>query len=168
MAGCLQPASSGWNEVPVIELAGMSEAEKQAYIIADNKLAVNAGWDRDLLALELGELDALGFDLSLTGFGGDELAGLLNLGNPGLTDPDDVPEPPTVPVTRPGNVWLLGRHRLVCGDATNPDNVATGPCRRLPSPHGHRSSLRGRATIPPGGSAPVLPMVAPRSQAATC
>jgi DNA modification methylase len=114
----------GMSEVPVIELAGMSDTEKQAYIIADNKLALNAGWDRDLLALELGELDAVGFDLSLTGFGGDELAGLLNTGNPGLTDPDDVPEVPADPVTRPGNVWTMGRHRLVCGDATDPDDVA--------------------------------------------
>jgi len=114
----------GMSEVPVIELAGMSETEKQAYIIADNKLALNAGWDRDLLALELGELDAVGFDLSLTGFGGDELAGLLNLGNPGLTDPDDVPEPPAEPVTHPGDVWVMGKHRLVCGDATNADDVA--------------------------------------------
>ena len=79
----------GMGDVPVIELAGMSEAEKRAYIMADNKLALNAGWDKDLLALELGELDAVGFDLSLTGFGGDELAGLLTTGNPGLTDPDD-------------------------------------------------------------------------------
>lgn len=114
----------GMSEVPVIELSGMSDTEKQAYIIADNKLALNAGWDKDLLALELADLDAVGFDLSLTGFGGDELAGLLNLGNDGLTDPDDVPEPPVVPVARRGDVWVLGRHRLVCGDATNPDDVA--------------------------------------------
>ena len=71
----------GMATVPVIELAGMSEAEKRAYIIADNKLALNAGWDKDLLGLELADLDALGFDLSLTGFSGDELAGLLNVGN---------------------------------------------------------------------------------------
>ncbi|SDB20209.1 site-specific DNA-methyltransferase [Bauldia litoralis] len=114
----------GMTEVPVIELAGMSDTEKQAYVIADNKLALNAGWDKDLLALELADLDAVGFDLSLTGFGGDELAGLLNLGKEGLTDPDAIPEPPVVPVARPGDVWVLGRHRLVCGDATNPDDVA--------------------------------------------
>jgi DNA modification methylase len=110
-------------EVPVIELAGLSETEKRAYIIADNKLALNAGWDRDLLSLELGELDSLGFDLALTGFGGDELAGLLNLGHAGLTDPDDIPETPAEPVSRLGDLWLLGRHRLICGDSTDPANV---------------------------------------------
>jgi DNA modification methylase len=113
----------GMQEVPVIELAGLSETEKRAYIIADNKLALNAGWDRDLLSLELGELDSLGFDLALTGFGGDELAGLLNLGHAGLTDPDDIPETPTGPVSRLGDLWLLGRHRLICGDSTDPANV---------------------------------------------
>ena len=113
----------GMAKVPVIELAGLSEAEKRAYVIADNKLALNAGWDKDLLALELGDLDALGFDLSLTGFGDDELAGLLNLGNPGLTDPDDVPEVPEEPVSRAGDVWLLGKHRLVCGDSTRMADV---------------------------------------------
>jgi DNA modification methylase len=110
-------------EVPVIELAGMSAAQKRAYIIADNRLAENAGWDREMLSLEFGDLDALGFDLSLTGFGGDELAGLLNLGNGGLTDPDEVPEVPTEPVSRIGDVWLLGRHRLVCGDSTSQADV---------------------------------------------
>jgi ParB-like chromosome segregation protein Spo0J len=113
----------GMQEVPVIELAGLSETEKRAYIIADNKLALNAGWDRDLLSLELGELDSLGFDLALTGFSGDELAGLLNLGHAGLTDPDDIPETPTEPVSRLGDLWLLGRHRLICGDSTDPANV---------------------------------------------
>ena len=123
----------GMTSVPVIELAGMSEAQKRAYVIADNKLALNAGWDTDLLGLELTELDALGFDLALTGFGGDELAGLMNTGNPGLTDPDDVPEVPEEPVSRIGDVWLLGRHRLVCGDSTNADDVAA--CLHGVAPH---------------------------------
>ena len=123
----------GLDTVPVIELAGMSEAEKRAYILADNKLAMNAGWDRDLLALELGELDALGFDLALAGFGEEELAGLLNLGNPGLTDPDEVPETPADPVSRPGDVWVLGRHRLLCGDSTHADDVAR--CLNGVAPH---------------------------------
>jgi ParB/Sulfiredoxin domain len=114
----------GMQQVPMIELAGLSEAEKRAYIIADNKLALNAGWDRDLLSFELGELDSLGFDLALTGFGGDELAGLLNLGNSGLTDPDDIPETPAEPVSRMGDLWLLGRHRLICGDSTDAADVA--------------------------------------------
>ena len=86
-------------EVPVIELAGMSEAQKRAYIIADNKLALNAGWDTEMLAIEFGDLAGLGFDLSLTGFGDGELASIMNTGNPGLTDPDDVPEVPKEPVS---------------------------------------------------------------------
>jgi DNA modification methylase len=113
----------GMNEVPVIELAGMSEAQKRAYILADNKLALNAGWDTEMLAIELGDLAALGFDLSLTGFGDEELASIFNSGNPGLTDPDEVPDLPAEPVSRPGDVWLLGNHRLVCGDCTNGGDV---------------------------------------------
>jgi DNA modification methylase len=114
----------GLTEVPAIELAGLSEAQKRAYIIADNKLALNAGWDTEMLAIEFGDLAGLGFDLSLTGFGDDELASIMNTGNPGLTDPDEVPEVPKEPVSRPGDVWLLGKHRLVCGDSTNADDVA--------------------------------------------
>ena len=131
----------GMAKVPVIELAGMSEAEKRAYIIADNKLAENAGWDQDLLGLELGDLAALGFDLSLTGFGEDEIASLTNLGNPGLTDPDDVPEVEEEVVSRLGDVWLLGRHRLVCGDSTNADDVALVPGRGEAASDGLRSAL---------------------------
>ena len=119
--------------VPVIELAGMSEAQKRAYILADNKLAENAGWDRELLGLELGDLASLGFDLSLTGFGEDEIEKLTNLGTPGLTDPDDVPEVGEQVVSRPGDVWLLGRHRLVCGDSTDPTDVAA--CLAGVTPH---------------------------------
>src|SRR5690606_33852941 len=84
----------GLDTVPVIELAGLSEAQKRAYIIADNRLALNAGWDMDLLGIELCDLEALGFDLSLTGFGEEEIGGLLNQGKEGLTDPDAIPEPP--------------------------------------------------------------------------
>lgn len=114
----------GIADVPVIELAGLSEAQKRAYVIADNKLALNAGWDEELLALEFGDLASLGFDLSLTGFGEDEIGILLNRGNEGLTDPDDVPEVPAQAVSRLGDVWLLGKHRLVCGDSTNAEDVA--------------------------------------------
>jgi DNA modification methylase len=113
----------GMAEVPVIELAGLSEAQKRAYVIADNKLALNAGWDVKLLGLELGELEALGFDLSLTGFGDMELAGLLAPGTQGLTDPDAVPDVPEEPVSRSGDLWLLGKHRLLCGDSTSPADV---------------------------------------------
>jgi DNA modification methylase len=113
----------GIEHVPVIELAGLSEAEKRAYIIADNKMALNAGWDAELLGLELTDLGALGFDLSLTGFSEDEIASLTSLGTIGLTDPDDVPETPGRATSRRGDVWLLGRHRLICGDSTDPADV---------------------------------------------
>ncbi|WP_352966189.1 site-specific DNA-methyltransferase [Mesorhizobium sp. M1312] len=113
----------GMSTVPVIELAGLSDAQKRAYIIADNKLALNAGWDNELLGLELGDLAALGFDLSLTGFDGREIASLISLGTSGLTDPDDIPDVPEQPVSIAGDVWTLGKHRLICGDSTNAADV---------------------------------------------
>ena len=113
----------GMPEVPVIELSGLSEPQKRAYIIADNKLALNAGWDAELLALEFGDLESLGFDLALTGFGSDEIATLSNLGIRGLTDPDEIPAPPEHATTLPGDVWLLGKHRLICGDSTKLEDV---------------------------------------------
>lgn len=112
----------GMATVPVIELANLSEAQKRALIIADNKLALNAGWDSDLLALELSDLGGLGFDLSLTGFDDLEIAALTK-GTVGLTDPDDIPEPPARPFSISGDVWIMGRHRLICGDSTNADDV---------------------------------------------
>jgi ParB-like chromosome segregation protein Spo0J len=102
----------GMSIVPAIEVAGLSEPQKRALVLADNKLALNAGWDTDLLRLELSELKLDGFDLALTGFGPDELAGLLDA-TEGLTDPDDVPDVPAVPVTQLGDVWLLGA-RVTC------------------------------------------------------
>lgn len=113
-------------EVPVIELAGMTELQKRAYVIADNKLALNAGWEEGLLALELGDLKQLGVDLGLTGFGPGEVDAIFGRAavNAGLTDPDAAPEPPAVPVSVAGDTWLLGRHRLVCGDCTDPRVVA--------------------------------------------
>jgi ParB-like nuclease domain len=113
----------GIGTVPVIELAGLSEAQKRAYIIADNKMALNAGWDNELLGLELGDLASLGFDLSLTGFDDLEIAALTSLGTAGLTDPDDIPETPEQPVSIAGDVWLLGKHRLICADSTNAADV---------------------------------------------
>ena len=120
----------GMATVPVIELAGLSEAQKRALVIADNKLALNAGWDDELLGLELGELESLGFDLSLTGFSELEVLALTSLGTPGLTDPDDIPEVPEQPVSVPGDLWLLGNHRLICGDSTNADDVERVLARR--------------------------------------
>ena len=113
-------------EVPVMVAKGWSDAKKRAYILADNKLALNAGWENELLNLELSELKELDFDLELIGFSADEIAALMPLElEPGLTDEDAVPEPPAVPVTVPGDVWLLGKHRLMCGDSTSIDAVDT-------------------------------------------
>jgi len=114
----------GLTEIPAIRIEGLTPAQVQALRIADNKLALNASWDDELLRTELTDLRDLGFDLGLTGFGDDELAGLFAAGNSGLTDPDDVPEPPAEPVTKPGDIWLMGRHRLACGDSIHPDTVA--------------------------------------------
>jgi DNA modification methylase len=112
----------GLAEVPVMVAAGWTEAQRRAYVLADNQLALNAGWNPELLRLELGELKGLEFDIGLIGFDAAQLAALS--GNPGLTDPDEVPEPPAEPVTQRGDLWLLGKHRLLCGDATNADDVA--------------------------------------------
>jgi DNA modification methylase len=111
----------GLNEVPVVRLEHLSEAQKRAYVVADNQLAATAGWDEALLAEELGWLRDERFDLDLLGFDATELERLLALDGTGLeaTEPEDeVPEPPEEPVTRPGDLWLLGEHRLLCGDAT--------------------------------------------------
>ena len=111
-------------EVPCLRLSHLSEAQKRAYVIADNKLALNAGWDDELLAVELRDLKDSDFDLSLTGFGDDELADLLAEAlEEGLTDEDSVPEAPETPVTVPGDIWVLGKHRLMCGDATSIENL---------------------------------------------
>jgi DNA modification methylase len=115
--------SLGMAQLPAVVLEGLSDAQKAALRLADNKLALNATWDDDLLRTELADLRDVGFDLALTGFGEDELLGLFADGTEGLTDPDEVPEPPAEPVTQPGDVWLLGRHRLVCGDSTLPAAV---------------------------------------------
>jgi ParB-like chromosome segregation protein Spo0J len=95
-------------KVPCIRATGWSEAQKRAYVIADNKLTENSEWNFDMLAEELAWLDEEGFDLDLTGFDGEELADLLADKNEGLTDPDDVPAVPDDPVTALGDVWLLG------------------------------------------------------------
>jgi DNA modification methylase len=114
----------GISKVPCIRLGHLTDAQKKAYIIADNKLALNAGWDEELLAIELTELNEGEFDLGLTGFSEEEIAELLNQEEvEGLTDEDEAPEPEENPVTVEGDVWLLGRHRLMCGDSTSIDAV---------------------------------------------
>ena len=108
----------GLAEVPVAVARGWSEHKKRAYMLADNKLALNAGWDEALLRVELADLQAMGTDLGLVGFDAAEVSALLG-GHEGLTDPDEAPAPEVDPVSRPGDAWLLGRHRLVCGDCTD-------------------------------------------------
>jgi len=109
----------GMAKVPVIELAHLSENQKKALIIADNKLALNSDWDNNLLMIELQELDSEDYDLSVLGFDQDELDALLNPIEPttGLTDEDAVPDVPEEPKTKPGDVYILGNHRLMCGDS---------------------------------------------------
>jgi DNA modification methylase len=110
----------GMSEVPVIVLGHLSEAQRRALVIADNQLALNAGWNEDLLRLELKDLELADFDLAVVGFSDEELRDLL--GDPdaiaGLTDEDAAPEAPEQPVSRTGDLWLLGKHRVLCGDAT--------------------------------------------------
>ena len=122
-------------EVPVIELGHLSPAQKRAYVIADNRLALDAGWDEELLSLELAELSESGYDLSMTGFTNEEIEELLVGAEQALQDgtsdesaddaADDVPEVPANPVSRPGDVWQIGAHRVICGDATDPAVVRT-------------------------------------------
>ena len=112
------------DEVPTITLSDLSEAQKKAYIIADNKLALNSGWDDELLKIELEQLKELDFDLGLIGFSDDELALLMGgETTEGLVDEDQVPELVDDPVTVLGDVWQLGNHRLMCGDSTSIDAV---------------------------------------------
>lgn len=114
----------GHNEVPCIVLDGLTEAQKKAYIIADNQLPQNAGWDLDMLKLELETLQELEFDIDLIGFEDDFLVGLLEPEpEEGLTDEDAVPELTDDPVSVEGDVWTLGNHRLMCGDSTSIDAV---------------------------------------------
>jgi DNA modification methylase len=113
------------DEVPAIVLSHLTDIQKKAYVIADNKLALNAGWDEELLRLEFDELDSAGFDLDLTGFSLDEIDALqVNEVEDGLTDEDAVPDAPETPVSKLGDIWQLGNHRLMCGDSTSIDEVS--------------------------------------------
>ncbi|MBT2746188.1 MULTISPECIES: site-specific DNA-methyltransferase [unclassified Lysobacter] len=114
----------GLGKVPVIELSHLTPAQKRAYVIADNRLAENAGWDEELLRLELAELRDADFDLDLLGFTDDELDELLDGDQAGLTDDDEVPEVQEQPVSRRGDVWVCGSHKVLCGDATQADDYA--------------------------------------------
>ena len=117
----------GLMDVPCVDASHLSEAQKKAYIIADNKLALNAGWDDDILRIELDMLTELDFDLSLTGFSDEELQAICQVEEiaPEYEDDADgeVIEPPPEPKTKEGDVWVLGKHRLMCGDSTSIDAV---------------------------------------------
>lgn len=113
----------GIKEVPTITASGWSEEKKRAYVIADNQLTLNADWNMEMLKAEISELNELDFNLDLIGFDEDFLANLLNDEVDGLTDPDAVPETPENPVTVEGDVWILGNHRIICGDSTSADTV---------------------------------------------
>lgn len=109
-------------EVPCIILSGLTDAQRRALILADNKIALNSGWDVKLLTEELADLKTEGYDLTLTGFSLEEIDALT----PELVpekDPDDAPDVPAEPKTKPGDVWVMGPHRLVCGDSTSMDNL---------------------------------------------
>ncbi|QJY32197.1 site-specific DNA-methyltransferase [Diaphorobacter sp. JS3050] len=120
--------------VPVVVLDHLTPTQRRAYILADNQLALQAGWDQELLAVELADLSAAGFDLALTGFSDEELADLLGdieeteradeaapIAEP---EDEDIPEAPANPVSQPGDIWQLGAHRLICGDSIDPAVVA--------------------------------------------
>jgi DNA modification methylase len=111
--------SLGLETVPVIVLHHLTEIQKRAYILVDNKLALNAGWDDELLAEEIAALESEGFEIGILGFSDEELAVLLAEEQSEGTDPDAAPAPTTPEVTRLGDTWLLGPHRLYCGDATS-------------------------------------------------
>ena len=113
----------GEKQVPTIELSHLDEHQKRAYIIADNKLALNAGWDDEILALEIDDLKDAGFDLELLGFTNAELDAMNPEVIEGLTDEDAVPEIPDEPITKLGDIYQLGNHRLMCGDSTSIDAV---------------------------------------------
>lgn len=115
----------GLTEVPVIVLGHLTEAQRRALVIADNQLALNAGWDTDLLRVELRALAAEDFDVDILGFGDSELAELLASAEDftGHTDEDAVPEVPEIAISIPGDLWNLGDHRVYCGDATQMESI---------------------------------------------
>lgn len=115
----------GEKEVPTIQLDGLTEMQKKAYIIADNKLALNAGWDNELLGIEITDLKEFGFDIDLLGFNEEELKAFSVEEVEGLTDEDAIPDFLDEPITKLGDIYQLGNHRLMCGDSTNVDAVET-------------------------------------------
>lgn len=116
----------GLKEVPVVRLPHLTETQRRALVIADNKIALNAGWDEEMLTLEMKELEDVDFNLDILGFSDEELKELEAFGESdavGKTDDDEMPEIPEEAVTKPGDMWILGEHRLLCGDTTMVDDV---------------------------------------------
>jgi hypothetical protein len=147
-------AKLGLTSIPIMIARSWSAEEKKAYRLADNQLAVRAIWDPDLLSQELQELDFRGFDLGLVGFEPGQLKTILaGLGASGLADPDSVPEVPEQPVTRCGDLWLLGDHRVGCGDSTSASDVAPVLAGSAPHlmvadpPYGATSRRGARAAV---------------------
>jgi ParB-like chromosome segregation protein Spo0J len=140
----LAAREEGIAEVPCVFVDHLTEAQKKAYIIADNRMALDAGWDEELLRVEIESLQAEAFDISLTGFGDDEIADLFGKDKDKVEDDDyDLSAAlEKAAFVEKGDVWIVGKHRLYCGDATNPDDVA-----KLMD--GHRANLI--VTDPPYG-----------------
>src|SRR5260370_16991509 len=125
-------------EGPVQVGVGLSTEQAKAYRIADNQTATLASWDDDKLVQELAQLQEMDFDVALTGFSEEDLQRLLGPVTEALTDPDDIPEPPDEAITQPGDLWLLGHHRLQCGDsskAEDVDRVLAAPAIHLLNTH---------------------------------
>lgn len=122
--GRLQAAQlMGLSQVPCIRLSHLTSEQARAYVIADNALAEQAGWDKEALKLEIGDLQLAGFNLDLLGLDNlDELLAQMP-GQQGLTDPDEIPETPSQPKTQPGDLYALGNHRIMCGSSTDPEAV---------------------------------------------
>jgi hypothetical protein len=114
----------GLTEVPVIPLRGLNEVDRRLLMLADNRIALNAGWDAEMLKLELTDLGKLGADLKILGFSEQELAGALGGSAPGLVHEDEIPELGESAVSKPGDIWLLGPHRIGCGDCRNASAVS--------------------------------------------
>jgi DNA modification methylase len=149
----------GMDLVPVHVATGLTPAQLKAYRIADNQTARLSEFDNDKLAAELIELQTMDIDLDLTGFTPEELIGLMTPATPeGLTDPDAVPEPPDQAITQPGDLWVLGSHRLLCGDSSNPadvDRLLDGQPTHLVNtdpPYGVRVEPRSNNAIAAGNS----------------
>lgn len=149
----------GFELVPIHVATDLTPEQIKAYRIADNQTATLAEWDENLLPLELADLQSLGYDLGLLGFSADELAKMLHPdGKEGLTDPDEIPEQPDQAVSQPGDLWILGDHRLLCGDSSKPEDVdrllngAAIHCVNSDPPYNVKVEPRSKAAIAAGNS----------------